>query len=338
MPGKALILGGSGRFGRNLAQALWDAGWRVVLHDRAKGDLRRDAEGMDLIVNGWNPAYPNWSRDALPLTRRVIDAARHSGATILFPGNVYVYGAKAGAVFGPAEPQRAENPLGQIRRQTESAYRASGCQVIVLRAGDFLDTEASGNWFDLQMAPSLKKGVLTYPGNPEIAHAWAYLPDLARAAVDLAERRATLPQFNDIAFPGYTLTGAQMAALCAEALNRPVRIRRMAWWPLYLARPFWKLAAPLIEMRYLWDKPHRLDPEVFDALLPDFRPTDQAQALACAIAPILGPGSVPGPVPGSDTESATKPAPKSDWETVTARKTPDRPIPAGAAPPPLPAD
>ena len=280
MTGQVLILGGSGRFGRNVAEAFWDAGWRVHLHDRATGDLMVEARGADVIVNGWNPAYPDWAAHLPELTARCIEAARVNGATILLPGNVYVYGADAAPDFGSHQPHGAQNPLGRLRIEMEEAYRDSGCKVIVLRAGDFLDTEASGNWFDKIMAPSLKKGVLTYPGNPDISHAWAYLPDMARAAVMLAERREALPRFADIAFPGYTLTGHELAALC------DARVKRMSWLPIRLARPVWRLARHLLEMRYLGDKPHFMTQDSFDAVLPDFRATDPADAVAQATAPV----------------------------------------------------
>ena len=287
MQGKVLILGGSGRFGRHMAEAFWNTGWRVTLFDRTTGDLTRAAQGMDLIVNGWNPAYSDWAAQLAGLTDRVIKAAGASGATVLMPGNVYVYGNNAPPAFGPGTPHGAGNPLGRLRVEMEARLKASGVRVILLRAGDFLDTEASGNWFDRVMAPSLAKGVLTHPGDPQADHAWAYLPDLAQAGVMLAEKRAQLPRFAEVCFPGYTLGGDRMAALCAEALRRPVRIKRMTWLPLQIARPFWPMAKHLIEMRYLWSKPHHIPSDAFTALLPEFQPTPPAQAMANAIAPVL---------------------------------------------------
>ncbi|BBU53846.1 oxidoreductase [Mameliella alba] len=291
MTGNVLILGGSGRFGRNAAEAFWNAGWRVVLFDREQDDLAQAAQGMDIIVNGWNPAYTDWATQIPRLTEQVIAAARTSGATVILPGNVYVFGKEAPEGFGPEVAHAARNPLGRVRIEMEQTYRDAGIPVILLRAGDFLDTAASGNWFDLQMAPSLKKGVLTYPGDPDVPHAWAFLPDMARAAVALAERREILPRFTEVNFPGYTLTGQDMARQIGEILGRGVRVKRMAWWPLRLAAPVWPLGAKLVEMRYLWDKPHRLTHESFDALLPGFRETPVDEALAAAVEPVLKAGS-----------------------------------------------
>lgn len=251
-------------------------------YDRSSTDLNAAASGMDLIVNGWNPPYTHWAQDLPGLTEQVIAAASATGATVLLPGNVYNFGEGSGPLLGQDTPQAAANPLGRLRTQMEARYRASGVQTIVLRAGDFLDTQASGNWYDLIMLKKAQKGRFLYPGDLDTPHAWAYLPDLARAAVQLAERRRALGPFTDVPFPGFTLTGRELAALTGAGLGRPLKLKRMSWLPIHLARPVWPMARHLIEMRYLWSMPHQLNVETFNAMLPGFEPTSVEHALALA--------------------------------------------------------
>lgn len=276
----ALILGPSGRFARHTAAALAAEGWTLRPFDRRRDRLAEAARGADLIVNGWNPPYPRWAAELPGLTAQLIAAARASGATVLQPGNVYVFGADGPAVMTEETPHAATNPLGRLRVEMEARLRDADIPVILLRAGDFLDTEASGNWFDALIARRLARGRIDWPAAPEVPHAWAFLPDLGRAAAGLAARRRTLAGFEDVPFPGYTLSGAQMAAALAAALGRPVAHRRMAWWPLRLAAPVWPMARGLLEMRYLWEKPHRLDGAKLRRLLPDFAETPLHAALA----------------------------------------------------------
>lgn len=283
MTGNVLILGATGRFGRHAAEAFWNRGWRVTLFDRATDDLITAAQGQDVIVNGWNPPYHRWARDVPALTARVIEAANASGAAVIVPGNVYVYGAEAGPTLDATTPHRAQNPLGQIRVEMERAYRASGVRVILLRGGDFLDTETSGNWFDKVIVEKTDRGIVEYPGDPDMPHAWAYLPDFAQAAVLLAERRDMLNSFIDVPFPGYTLTGWQLCGLVAEATNRRQELRRMNWLPVQVARPFWPLARHLLEMRYLWSMSHALDGSRFQKLVPEFLETPVGEAVASAV-------------------------------------------------------
>ncbi len=284
MVGTVLVLGAHGRFGRNAAEAFWNAGWAVRSFDRRTDVLAEAAQGVDVIVNAWNPPYPDWAREVPRLTAQVIAAAQATGAAVLIPGNVYVFGQEAPSIFDETTPHAARNPLGRIRIEMEQAYRDAGVRTIVLRAGDFLDTAPSGNWFDRIMIQKLARGRFTYPGDPNVPHAWAYLPDMAAAAVTLSEDRADLPLFADIPFPGYTLTGQDLARALSRVTGQEVRLTRMPWWPMHLARPFWNMAAPLTEMSYLWRKPHALSPDRFDALLPEFRATPLDTAVARAIA------------------------------------------------------
>ncbi|NOX40069.1 MAG: sugar nucleotide-binding protein [Alphaproteobacteria bacterium] len=278
-----LVLGGSGRFGRHTAEAFAAAGWQVTKYDRKTGDLNRQATDVDVILNGWNPIYTDWAREVPALTKRVIRAAKSSGATVILPGNVYVFGHDAPQNFNDTTSHMAQNQMGRIRIEMEAAYRKSGVRTIILRAGDFLDTTASGNSFDMVLLRRIAKGIVDYPGPLNTPHAWAFLPDLARACVQLAEMRHSLSSFEDISFPGYTLTGAELHAAISAALDQKLTLKQMSWLPIRLISPFWPLGRRLVEMSYLWAKPHHLDGAKFVRLLPEFRATSLNAAIAQAV-------------------------------------------------------
>lgn len=283
-----LILGPTGRFGRSTALAFEKAGWNVRRFDRKAHTLEKEARGVQVIVNGWHPPYAKWSTQALQLQPAIHRAALANDATVIIPGNVYVFGENTPAPWSETTPHLAQNSLGKIRIDLEQSYRDAGVRTIVLRAGDYLDTEASGNWFDKIMAPSLSKGVLTFPGRIDIDRAYGYLPDVARAAVALSEKRDELPRFIDVPFTGFTLSAEQMAAHLAHARGHDVRVKKMAWWPLRLMWPFMPDMKFIFEMRYIWNTSHSLDGTRFNALLPDFQPTPVEEALrqAASFAPL----------------------------------------------------
>jgi len=241
------------------------------------------ARGMDVIVAAWNPEYHQWAKLLPDMHAQIRKAALANDATVIIPGNVYVFGGETPAPWGAMTPHKAKNPLGRLRVEMEAAYKRDGVRTIILRAGDFLDTEKSGNWFDLIMTKSLGKGAFTYPGRSNIPHAWGYLPDLARAAVMLAQKRDTLARFEDVPFAGYTLTGDEMAAHIQETTGKPVKVKTMAWWPMRFAMPFMPNLKGLFEMRYLWNTPHRINGDKFNKLLPDFTPTPINTAINKAV-------------------------------------------------------
>ena len=274
-----LVLGPTGRFGRNAALAFENAGWNVHRFDRKTDDLDTEARGVQVIVNGWHPPYSKWAAEALQMQPAIHRAALANDATVIIPGNVYNFGETTPAPWSDTTPHLAQNSLGKIRIDLEQGYRDAGVRTIVLRAGDYLDTSASGNWFDKIMAPSLKKGVFTFPGQPEIKRAYGFLPDVARAAVALSEKRDAFPRLIHVPFPGFTLIAAQIAAHLANARGQDVRIKQMAWWPLRLAWPFMADIKFLFEMRYIWNTPHSLDGARFHELLPEFKETPVEDAL-----------------------------------------------------------
>lgn len=284
-----LILGANGRFGRHAKSAFSWADWDVICFDRATNKLPDAAWGADVIVNAWNPAYPDWAKVIPKLTEQVIATAQETGATVIIPGNVYSFGESLPAVLTEDTPHAATKGLPLIRKQMEAAYREAGVKTIVLRAGDFIDTEASGNWFDQIITAKLEKGKIVYPGNPDIEHAWAYLPDLAQAAVALAEQAGTLETFTDAAFPGYTLSGRDLTEALSEVLGDDLRLTRMSWLPVQIASPFWKMGRHLLEMRYLWNRPHRIVSQNFAELVPDFQQTDLHEALEASLPSDINP-------------------------------------------------
>jgi len=280
----ALILGPKGKFGRHAAQAFDARGWNTRRFDRARDDLMTQSQGADVIVVGWHPtSYEKWEAELLPMHEKVIAAAKASDATVIMPGNVYNFGPNAPRGWDADTPHLATNPLAQLRIKQEALYKASSVQTIILRAGDFIDTESSMTWFEKFITPKVHKGFISYPGDLDTPHSWAFLPDLARAVAMLAERRDELGQFEDVPFAGYTLTGREMAESLSRATGHDIEARRMSWLTFQLARPFVPVLKGLFEMRYLWNLPHHLDEAKFASICPDFRATPIETAFAQAI-------------------------------------------------------
>ncbi len=277
-----LILGSTGRVGRHVGLAFQKAGWGVRRFKRGQDNLAAAADGADVIFFGWNPGYERWAQEYEAQLRQVLDVAQASGATVLFPGNVYVFGAGSAEMMGQNSPHAAQNPLGKIRVRMEAMLKASPVQTIVLRAGDYLDTEPSGNWFDKIMVAKAAKGQFAYPGARDVPHAFAYIPDLAECFVQLAERRAALGAHEDLPFAGYTLTGQQLCDAVEEALGHPLRIKGVPWGLLKVLGLVMPMMRNLGEMRYLWNMPHQLDHKPLRDLLGEVphTPLDQAMMQA----------------------------------------------------------
>ncbi|MCV2894936.1 epimerase [Lentibacter sp. XHP0401] len=269
----ALILGGSGKIGAHAKRAFEAAGWRCRMYERKAGNMAEAAMGCDVIVNGLNPPnYHNWAELIPAITEEVIAAAKASGATVILPGNVYVFG-NTGGTWSEDTPHRPTSRKGVIRAEMEVLYAQSGVQVINLRAGNFIDPDKNGDVFSMLIVPKLAKGKVGAMGDPATLQAYAYLPDWARAAVMLAEKRAELGGYEDIPFAGHAFSLDALKADMEQITGRVLRYSAFPWRMMRLAAPFWELARELVEMRYLWNTPHALSGRKLKALLPEFEDT-----------------------------------------------------------------
>jgi nucleoside-diphosphate-sugar epimerase len=293
----ALVIGATGGIGGETAKALMKAGWRVRATARDLERARRDfaglgpvdwvagdalrasdivaaADGVQLIVHAANPpGYRNWRGLALPMLASAIAAAKASGARLVLTGTVYNFGPDAGAVVDEQAPQHPLTRKGKIRVEMEEMLRTAakeGVRSLVVRAGDFFGPEAPQAWFNTAMVQKGKPvRFVLYPGRRDIGHAFAYLPDLAQAIVRLAAIEARLPAFDIVHFGGHWLErGGQIAQSIRRVAGKPAApILPFPSLLLYLAAPFSTLFREMIEMRYLWRVPLRLDNRKLESLI-----------------------------------------------------------------------
>lgn len=314
-----LILGANGRLGAAAAKAFAEAGWRVLAQVRRAPPtavagveplaisitdtdaLAAAATGAGVVVHAVNPLYTRWDAEAMPLLEAGLAVARRLHAHFLLPGNVYNHGEQMPPLLREDTPQRPTTRKGEIRVEMEAAIAAAcaagAISATVIRAGDFFGA-GTGSWLDLAIAKSLRAGRLVYPGPMGLAHAWAYLPDLASAFVAVAEQGGS--GFRTLNFGGHTATGAEFLAALEQAAGElgltpagGFRHGGMPWGLIRavgLVHPLWR---ELARMSYLWRVPHALDGQRL-AALPGVRHTPLQQALRESLC-ALGFGAVNAP-------------------------------------------
>ena len=306
--GTVLVLGATGGIGGEVARQLRDAGWQVRALRRAadqpteqkngitwvRGDaLNREdvlaaAKGCSVIVHAVNPpGYRRWSELVLPMLDNTIAAAAAEHATVVLPGTVYNFGPDAFALVTEQSPQSPVTRKGAIRVEMErrlKAFSAARGRVLIVRAGDFFGPNAGNNWLSQGLIkPGLPVTKITYPGVPGVGHQWAYLPDVARTIVELLARRDSLERFATFHMKGHwDHEGAQMTNAIQRVVARrtgaePI-VAAFPWWFIRLAAPFVTTFRELLEMRYLWRVPLRMDNARLTAVLgaEPHTPLDQA--------------------------------------------------------------
>ena len=281
----ALVLGATGGIGGTVARRLAEGGWSVRALVRAQSNARLPAQvtpvtgdamdgdavaaaaaGAQLIVHAVNPpGYRDWDKLVLPMLDNSIAAARAQKAQVLLPGTVYNYGPDSFPLIDETAPQHPLTRKGAIRvemeRRLRGAAEAGDIHALIVRAGDFFGPGAANNWFAQGLVkPGARPGTIRNPGTRGVGHQWAYLPDVAETIVRLVEREAE-QGFETYHMDGHwDATGTAMVEAIIQALGEPqARMAPFPWWLLRLASLFSVTPRELMEMRYLWQQPVRLN-------------------------------------------------------------------------------
>jgi len=191
----------------------------------------------------------------------------------------------------------------------DSGTRSDQCQLSHVAVGDFFGPKAGNNWFSQGLIkPGKPVTAIRYPGDRGVGHQWAYLPDVARTMVDLLARRDSLESFAAFHIAGHwDADGAQMVESIRRVVTRLTatrpRIASFPWWLVALTSPFVATFREMLEMRYLWREPLRLDNARLSAVLgrEPHTPLDEAveatlAGLGCFGAPAISDVRVRSPV------------------------------------------
>ncbi|WP_119307529.1 NAD(P)H-binding protein [Cohaesibacter haloalkalitolerans] len=304
----ALVLGATGGVGGAVARALLAHGWRVRTLVR-EGSRHRDrlspgveartgdamwaddvvaaAEGASVLFHGVNPSgYQNWDKLVLPMIDHSIAAARAVGARIILPGTIYNFDPATTPVVACGTAQTGTTRKGKVRIELERRLRDAShdVPVLIVRAGDFFGPDARSSW--------LCQGMIK-PGRPldkivRVArgggHSWAYLPDLAEAIAQLANRGDALSMFEDLVFGGvYDETGDLLVSGIQRVVGKQLPVRMFPWWLMHLGAPFVSFLREVSEVEPFWQHPMRMDNARLVAILKEEPHTELDEALRATL-------------------------------------------------------
>ena len=311
-----LILGATGRLGAACTQAFADAGWRVIAQSRKPMPTQwpdsvtllvtgatpieqhtSSLQNVDVVVHAMNPAYTNaaWTAQVPAMMTSAIEIAQSLNATLMFPGNVYNFGAGMPRVLDERTPQRPTTVKGRLRVDVEQALehatQTTALRAVVIRAGDFFGS-GSGSMFDQVTVSKIRKGTFTHSGPLDVATPWAYAPDFAQTFVRVAECRQQLAKFDVLHFAGHVINGRDwLGALQPLAVNngwvargQPLKTAALPWPIMRAMALFSPALRALAEMRYLHSTPHALSNTRLRKLIGTEPHTPLAQAAASALA------------------------------------------------------
>jgi nucleoside-diphosphate-sugar epimerase len=299
------VVFGTGQVGRALAACLSGRGlavravsrhrpaglaaavdWRAA--DAADPDAAADAaKGAAVVYQCLNAPYPRWPELFLPRQRGALAAAQCAGALLVSLENLYGYGPTGGQPMTEDLPLAATTVKGRTRAamtaELLAAAAASRVRIAIGRASDFFGAGVTEG-------PTLGQRVFgnalagrraDFIGNPDLAHTYSYVPDIAAGLATPAPIPAAGAVWH---LPGPpTVTTRALVELVAGEVGHPVAIRsvpKLAVRALGLVNP---TIRALAEIAYEFDEPFILDTARYEAT---FGPggTPLAAAVAATVA------------------------------------------------------
>jgi nucleoside-diphosphate-sugar epimerase len=209
------LIFGAGQVGPEIARQLAAGGESVTIVTRSGRDpgipgvtwarvdasdpaqVGASAAGVAVAYFACQPAYTDWPTGFPPLVEGVLEGLRGTGTRLVVVDNLYAYGPTGGRPITEDLPWAATTRKGAVRARMATrfmeAHRAGDVPVAIGRASDFfgagaVESSAGERFFD----PILAGKTVRVIGDPDALHSHTYLPDLARALIELGRHDEAL--------------------------------------------------------------------------------------------------------------------------------------------------
>ena len=282
IPGPTHVVLGGGPVGAAIAREIVGAGGAVRIVTRSgrdagvagatalgtditdPGAVRAATEGADMVFFAAQPAYTNWPPGFPPLVEGVIGGLRGTGIRLAVVDNLYAYGPTGGAPIREDLPYRATTRKGMARARVAerfmAAHAAGDVQVTIARASDYFGPEAAESLVGERFfGPIIAGKTLRAVGDPDAPHSVTYVPDFARAIVELTRHdKAFGGAWHVPSAPAISIRRLAELAATAAGAGAP-RISPTSRTMLRLVGLFSPPVRETIEMLYEFEEPFILD-------------------------------------------------------------------------------
>jgi nucleoside-diphosphate-sugar epimerase len=279
----ATVFGGSGGMGQYVVRELVKAGYRVraVARDEQKmrqrledvdvemitGDaadpewVRRVCEGSSLVVHSIGFPYPEWEAKQFPVMESLLQGASGLGRRFVLVHPVYAYGIPTTNPVSEDHRTQPETKKGQIRLKMEEMLQAAhdrgDVEGVIVRFPDFYGPYATNNYMDYVVSTALTKNKVHWIGPLEAKREYIYLPDGAKALVQLALSDHAGGQAWNIG--GREYSGTEILQTIGKELGKDVSGSAIPKWMLRMMGLFDVNMREMVELFYLYEDRFVLD-------------------------------------------------------------------------------
>ncbi len=304
------LFGATGAVGKALAAKLAKKGQPFRAVGRSEERLRRDfrayeplveycaadlsdsaaaasaAAGVDTIFYTVGVPYPHFEQHP-KLTRIALGAAAGAGVRhYVHLSTVYPYGVPQQEFVSESHPRNPQAFKGRMRKEQEDLVLAAdnpkGMRTTILRPPDFYGPDSELSYVRAIFDAALKGGTANVIGPIDMPHEFIFIPDLAETLIALSEKEEASGKAWNIAGPGL-ITTRQFAELVFGAVQQKPRLRVAGKFMLRVLGLFNPFLREVVEMRYLWTTPVKLDDTRLRELLSNLHKTTYAEGIRATI-------------------------------------------------------
>ena len=250
--------------------------------------VRAATAGAHVAYFACQPAYTDWPKGFPPLADGVLGGLAGTGTRLAVVDNTYMNGPTGGRAMTEDLPYAATTRKGIARAKLAerfmAAHRAGDVAIVIARASDYFGPRGVSSTHGDRFFPPLLAGkAVQVFGDVDAPHAVTYVPDFARALIELGRHEGALgqawhvPTAPAVSQRAFVEMAARVAGVPAPKLSRVTKPM------LYLAGLFVPPAREMIEMSYEFEEPFLLDSSRFERTF-GVGPTPLEEALPATVA------------------------------------------------------
>lgn len=302
--GLHVVLGATGGTGRAIVDELVRQGRRVRavtrtappamprgveavtadLYDEASA--ARAVAGASVVHHAAQPPYTAWTGNFERMNDAIARATGAAGARLVFADNLYLYGP-TGRPMTEATPVAATDRKGRLRAALAAdllaRHERGEVEVAIGRSSDYFGAHGRNTGMgDRVFAAALGGRPASWLGRLDMPHSLSYLPDLARAIIELGDRDEAAGRAWHLPVTD-PLTGREHLEAVFAALGAPARIRVDSSLAVRVAGVFVPTIREVGGVLYQWDRPWISDWSAFEAAFGPFERTPLAEAYATTL-------------------------------------------------------
>ena len=273
---KIVVLGAGGGLGRTVVEAAVQARHDVRAFVRPargvslppsvqvnEGDARRQEDvtralrGADVAYFCLNPRFARWLDEFPPLLATAVAAARETGARLVFPANVWIYGpGRPGQLVCESCPPSPTSKRGWLRAAMEQTLCDSRCRFCIVRLPEFYGPHVVTLTAQVFRA-ALRGARALWPGPLDVKVEFVFLPDAVQALLQVGGAEGIDGEAFHV--PGIWTTPRVFIGAVYRAAGRRAKALAVPSVVLKLAGLVSTTARGAADIAHLWTNPILLD-------------------------------------------------------------------------------